>query len=178
MNIDKRAWVYDLLLIVVLMVGTYFRVLGLNWDSNQHLHPDERFLTMVESALEVKKCTVPNLPVEYCPQDQLHWLGIGDYFNTTTSPLNPPNRGYGFFVYGDLPIVLVRYIAEWVGQVGYDQVNLIGRQVSTLSDLLTILLIYIIAARLYNRRRAAESMTRRGKMRPPGRAEPDQSDGT
>jgi hypothetical protein len=58
MNTDKRAWVYDLLLIVVFVVGTYFRVLGLNWDSDQHLHPDERFLTMVESALQVKKCAL------------------------------------------------------------------------------------------------------------------------
>jgi len=149
---NKYAWVYDLLLIVVLVVGTYFRVLGLNWDSNQHLHPDERFLTMVESALEVKKCAIPNLPVGYCPPDQVHWLGISDYFNTAASTLNPVNRGYGFFVYGDLPIVLVRYVAEWFGQIGYDQVDLVGRQVSALSDLLTILLLYIIVARLYNRR--------------------------
>src|ERR1700690_2613262 len=149
---NKRAWVYDLLLIVVLLVGTYFRVIGLNWDSNQHLHPDERFLTMVESALDVKKCALPNTPLESCPPDQVRWLGPGDYFNTATSPLNPENRGYGFFVYGDLPIVLVRYVAEWVGQVGYDQVDLVGRQVSTLFDLLTILMIYVIAARLYNRR--------------------------
>jgi len=149
---DKNAWVYDLFLIVVLVVGTYFRVIGLNWDSNQHLHPDERFLTMVESALEVKKCAVPNLPAQYCPPEEIHWLSIGDYFDTANSTLNPVNRGYGFFVYGDLPIVLVRYIAEWVGQVGYDQVDLVGRQVSALSDLLTILLLYIIAARLYNRR--------------------------
>jgi YYY domain-containing protein len=157
MKTDKRAWVYDLLLIVVLVVGTYFRVLGLNWDSNQHLHPDERFLTMVESALQVKKCAVPNLPIQYCPPDQVHWLGIGDYLSTATSPLNPQNQGYGFFVYGDLPIILVRYIAEWLGQVGYDQVDLVGRQVSALSDLLTILLLYIIASRLYNRRVALMS---------------------
>ena len=77
---------------------------------------------------------------------------MADYLNTSTSPLNPQNRGYGFFVYGDFPIVVVRYIAEWVGQTGYDQVNLVGRQVSALSDLLTIVLIYIIAARLYDRR--------------------------
>lgn len=154
MNTDKRAWVYDLLLIVVLVVGMYFRILGLSWDSDQHLHPDERFLTMVESALQVKKCSLPDTPLEACPSDKTRWLGIGDYFSTPTSPLNPQNRGYGFFVYGDLPIVLVRYIAEWVGQVGYDQVDLVGRQVSALSDLLTILLIYIITARLYNRRAA------------------------
>src|SRR5689334_8824537 len=101
---EKRAWIYDLLLIVVLMGATYFRVIGLNWDENQHLHPDERFLTMVESALQVRKCADPNTPVEACPPDQIRWLGFSDYFNTASSPLNPQNRGYGFFVYGDFPI--------------------------------------------------------------------------
>ena len=152
MTVDKRAWVYDLLLIIVLVVGTYFRVIGLNWDADQHLHPDERFLTMVESALQVKKCDLPGTSLESCPPDQVRWLGFGDYLNTAASPLNPQNRGFGFFVYGDLPIVIVRYVAEWLGQVNYDQVDLVGRQVSALSDLLTILLLYIIASRLYNRR--------------------------
>jgi YYY domain-containing protein len=152
MKIFKRVWLQDLLLVLVLAAATYFRVVGLNWDDNQHLHPDERFLTMVESVLQVKKCASPDLPLESCPADQVRWLGVGDYFDTANSPLNPQNRGYGFFVYGDLPIVMVRYIAEWVAQTGYDQVYLVGRQVSALSDLLTILLVYIIAARLYDRR--------------------------
>src|SRR5512140_1558432 len=152
MTSEKRGWIYDVLLISVLMMGTYFRTVGLNWDADQHLHPDERFLTMVESALQVKKCALPNTALEACPADEIRWLGFGDYLNTAASPLNPQNRGYGFFVYGDLPIVMVRYIAEWLGQVGYDQVNLVGRQVSALSDLLTILLLYIIVSRLYNRR--------------------------
>ena len=153
MTADKRAWVYDLLLIIVLMVGTYFRVLGLNWDADQHLHPDERFLTMVESAAGCKEMRrSQQIPVQACPPGDVHWLNFGDYLDTANSPLNPHNRGYGFFVYGDFPIVLVRYIAEWLGQVGYDQVQLVGRQVSALSDLLTILVLYIIGSRLYNRR--------------------------
>jgi YYY domain-containing protein len=162
MSNEKRTWIYDVLLIAVLGIGAFFRVTGLNWDQTQHLHPDERFLTMVESALE---------PVGK-PQDQLgpaptvanqQWRGTyanvmpdcsqwGGYFDTYCSPLNPQNRGYGFFVYGDLPVVTIRYIAEWLGQTGYDQVNLIGRQVSAIADLLTILLLYILVARLYNRR--------------------------
>jgi hypothetical protein len=148
----KRAWIHDLLLVLVLIAATYLRVVGMDWDANQHLHPDERFLTMVETALQVRKCSQPAVPLEACPPDRIRWLGLADYLNTSTSPLNPQNRGYGFFVYGDFPIVVVRYIAEWVGQTGYDQVNLVGRQVSAFSDLLTIVLIYVIAARLYDRR--------------------------
>ncbi len=152
MKTEKYPWLYDLLLIIVLVVGTYFRVIGLNWDANQHLHPDERFLTMVESALQVKTCNLPAISLDACPPAQIHWLGLGQYFNTATSTLNPQNMGYGFFVYGDLPITMIRYVAEFMGQTGYDQVDLVGRQFSALSDLLTILLLYIIAARLYNRR--------------------------
>jgi YYY domain-containing protein len=160
---EKRAWLYDVLLILVLGIGTYFRVIGLNWDQNEHLHPDERFLTMVESALAPTNNSQDPLlgppPTDANQQWRQTYAGVmpdcqkwGGYFDTYCSPLNPQNRGYSFFVYGDLPIVVVRYIAGWVGQTGYDQVNLVGRQVSALGDLLTILLIYIIAARLYNRR--------------------------
>jgi YYY domain-containing protein len=152
MTNTKRAWVQDLLLLVVLAAATYFRVVGMNWDADQHLHPDERFLTMVETALQVRKCASPALPVEACPADEVRWLSLADYLDTSNSTLNPHNRGYGFFVYGDFPVILVRYVAEWLGQTGYDQVHLVGRQVSALSDLLTIVLIYVIASRLYDRR--------------------------
>ncbi len=144
--------VYDLLLIVVLLVGAYFRLVGLNWDESQHPHPDERFLTMVETALQPKVCADPSVPVEACPPEQKRWLSAGDYFNTAKSTLNPHNRGYGFFVYGTLPIFIVRYVAEWLGQTGYDQVNLVGRSLSALADLGTLVLLYFIAARAYNRR--------------------------
>jgi YYY domain-containing protein len=149
---SRRSWIFDLLLALILLGGGYLRLVGLNWDSGQHLHPDERFLTMVESALQVKKCALPATPLEACPANQIRWLGLGDYLNTATSPLNPHNRGYGFFVYGDLPIILVRYVAELVGQSTYDKVNLLGRQISALSDLLTVLMAYLIATRLYDRR--------------------------
>lgn len=151
-NRSWHLWLYDIILIVVLLAGMYLRLIGLNWDSNQHLHPDERFLTMVESALQPMKCAQPALPVEACPEEQKHWLSLSDYFNTQTSTLNPHNRGYAFFVYGTLPIFIVRYAAEWLGQIGYDQVDLVGRQLSTIADLGTILLLYFIVSRLYGRK--------------------------
>jgi YYY domain-containing protein len=159
---EKHAWIYDVLLILVLGVGTYFRVVGLNWDQNQHLHPDERFMTMVESALEPVSTSPDQLGPPPTAANQPWRLAYaasipdcqkwGGYFNTYCSSLNPENRGYPFFVYGDFPTIAVRYVAQWFGQVGYDQVNLIGRQISAFADLLTVLLIYLIAARLYNRR--------------------------
>ena len=40
------------LLVLILLVGAYLRLSHLNWDQGTHIHPDERFLTMVESALQ------------------------------------------------------------------------------------------------------------------------------
>jgi YYY domain-containing protein len=134
---DARArprleWLWHLLLIAVLLIGFNFRFTGLDWDQNQHLHPDERFLTMVETSIQ---------PVQ----------SLNEYFDTEKSSLNPHNRGYGFFVYGTLPIFLTRYVGEWLGQTGYDQIHLVGRQLSTLMDLGVVLLVYLIALRLYRR---------------------------
>lgn len=178
----KRDWIFDLLLIVALLLGAWFRSIGLDWDQGQHLHPDERFLTMVESALDARVCRDASLPLAACPPEQKRWLTLAEYFDTARSPLNPHNRGYGFYVYGDLPIVLVNVTAEWLTDLsqqaqaalatnpnawyapllvpladgtdwtGYGGVHLVGRQLSALFDLLSILLLYAIAARVYDRR--------------------------
>ncbi len=159
----SRAWLYDLLFVLVLVAAAYFRLSGLNWDENQHLHPDERFMTMVQSAIE---------PVH----------SFSEYFDTANSPLNPNNRGYGFYVYGTLPLFMVRYVAAWMNDfsqvvaqyiqthnaegvkqafgwlleapnwAGYDEGALVGRVLSAFSDLGTIFLLYLIAARLYGRK--------------------------
>ena len=130
---DLNRWLVASLLIVVLILGGYLRFVGLDWDAEQHLHPDERFLTMVESSL----LPVPN---------------IGEYFNTSISTLNPNNQGHGFYVYGTLPIFMVRYMAEWVGSTGYGSIYLIGRSLSAVMDLLSVILVFFIGTRLYNQK--------------------------
>ncbi len=126
-------WIYVILLVLILIGGGYLRLVGLDWDENQHLHPDERFLTMVTSAIH----SVEN---------------VGEYFDTANSSLNPHNRGYGFYVYGTLPIFIVRYVGEGLGKVGYGDVYLVGRVLSAMMDLMTVTLVYFIGTRLYNRR--------------------------
>ena len=127
---DRFGWIWDVLLVVILLGGAYFRFVGFQWDETQHLHPDERFLTMVETGIS---------PVD----------SLSEYFDTARSSLNPANSGNTFYVYGTLPLFMVRYVAEWIGMTGYDQVNLVGRFFSAMMDLLTVLLVYLTVLRLY-----------------------------
>jgi YYY domain-containing protein len=129
-----RLWLFDILLVFVLLAGAYFRFIGLNWDEFTWMHPDERFLVWVTSDIA---------PVE----------SIGQYFDTANSSLNPNNRGHGFFVYGTFPIFLTRYLVSAIYEVaGWQEIAQVGRPLSAALDLLTVLLVYLIAARVYDRK--------------------------
>ena len=119
------------LLAGILLVGALLRFIGLNWDAGQHLHPDERFVTMVETAIQI-----PN--------------GLGQYFDSANSPLNPYNKGFGSFVYGTVPLFMVRFLAEIAGWNNYGDVTILGRVLSGLFDLATILVLFFIARRLFD----------------------------
>ncbi len=118
------------LLIVLLTLGAWLRFNNLNWDAGSHIHPDERFLTMVATGIAL-------------PRDPL------EYFHTPSSPLNPYNRGFNTFVYGTLPLFLVKATGAALGQGGYDQIHLVGRALSALFDLLTVLLTFRLGRRLF-----------------------------
>jgi len=151
---EKYSWIYDVLLIAVLAAAAFLRLSGADWGELQHQHPDESFLAGVVSNLRAHECIDPNISIDVCPPEQQRWMGIGEYFNTAKSTLNPHNRGFSFFVYGTLPIFIVRYTAEFLGQTDAGALKLLGRQFSALADLGTIFLLYLIVARLYNRRTA------------------------
>jgi len=102
--------------------------------------------------LRAQACDNPAIFVDACPEDQRHWLGPLEYLNTATSTLNPYNRGQAFFVYGDLPMTLVRYALEMTGGGDIGGSKFFARQISALADLLTIFLLYLIVSNLYGRR--------------------------
>jgi hypothetical protein len=127
----KRLWLYDVLLIGVLLIAAYFRFSGSAWGDLQFQHPDELFLTSVTYNIS---------PVH----------NLAEYFNTATSTLNPNNTGAGFYVYGTVPIFIVRGLADLTHQLG--NLQLFGRQMSALVDLGTVALLYFVAKRLYGPR--------------------------
>ncbi|MDQ1300370.1 MAG: 2 protein, partial [Chloroflexota bacterium] len=153
---QARAWAGSpagmrWLLALILLAGAYLRLSHVNWDEGTHIHPDERFLTMVTSAL-----ALPDSPQQF--------------FDSTQSPMNPNNRGYDFFVYGTLPLFIVRVAAEVAQQfnasallwevapgiplnlTGYDGIHLVGRTLSGLFDVATLWLTFVIARRLFGRK--------------------------
>src|SRR5512147_52167 len=109
---EKRAWIYDLLFILVLIVAATLRLTGVKWGEGYHQHPDELFLGGVLENLRAHTCTDPNVSVDACPEDQQRWLTLGEVFDSAKSTLNPYNRGNATYVYGDLPFFIVRYAAE------------------------------------------------------------------
>jgi YYY domain-containing protein len=117
----------------VLAVGAVFRWQGLRWDEGHHLHPDERFISMVE-----EKLTAPK--------------SLSAYFDSSRSSLNPYNHNEGSFVYGSLPMVLTKGVSALLGKKGYDGAYLVGRALSGLFDLITVWLVYLITRRFAHRR--------------------------
>ena len=132
---QNRSRRYDLaallVLIGILLVGGVFRFYNVNWDEGTyHIHPDERHTTMVVTSIQ--------------------WpASLVDYFDTSRSPLNPRNVDKVFF-YGTLPLFLTKSVATVVGRTGYDEIHLVGRVLSGLFDLGTVLLLYFLARRLFD----------------------------
>jgi hypothetical protein len=117
----------SIIIFIIFLNAFLLRIYGLNWDDNNHLHPDERFLTMVVNDIK--------LPTS-----------ISQYFDTNISPLNPYNYSqYQFFVYGTFPIFLVKYLAVLLHLDNYNHITLLGRLLSALFDSGNIILLYLIA---------------------------------
>lgn len=110
------------------------RIYGLNWDQNQHLHPDERFLTMVTEGVK--------------------WpTTFSDYLDSRKSTLNPYNVGYNFFVYGTFPLTLNKFFSGIIAidEFDYNNITLVGRFISALFDLGIVVLVYKIGKIIFKK---------------------------
>ncbi len=149
MTATRRSRVPMLLLIVMLLVGAVFRFNGLNWDDGTLLHPDELHVTDVISS----RISAPKLD------------DLGALLDPDNSPLNPrsvdPNRlpdepaRPRQFAYGSLPLFVTDFAGWLWGKVTHENWNLfwrifrVGRVMTVICDLITILLIYGLVRRAY-----------------------------
>jgi len=107
-------------LILLIVLAFILRLYGINWDQGFHLHPDERMLIMVT--------------------DRIH------FFNR----LNP-----NFFNYGSLPIYILKgtsQLIDWLFKTNianYQGMLFVGRSLSSIADVGTIIVIYKLAEILF-----------------------------
>ncbi|RLC34188.1 hypothetical protein DRH14_03515 [Candidatus Shapirobacteria bacterium] len=116
-----------IVLILIFFLALSFRLYGINWDNGHHLHPDERFLTMV-----INDISWPD--------------SLSTYLDTNTSLLNPYNHPqYHFFVYGTFPVFLIKFLAVVFKLNSYDKIYLLGRFLSALFDSLNVFSLYFLS---------------------------------
>ena len=129
----ERPHVLTVAVIIVLLLGAWFRFQDLNWDSGTHLHPDERFLSTTTNDLK-------------WPQN------FNNYFDPATSTLSPYSLpDMGLFVYGTLPVYLVKWISILLNLNNYDMITMVGRALSGIFDLGSLLFLFLIGRRLYGK---------------------------
>jgi YYY domain-containing protein len=154
-----------LLLTWVLVLGGYFRFIGLNWDEFTHFHPDERFLTGLISKLGGAQSFTLNANVEgyatieeqqaRCNARYPETNGVGTFFDVQCSIYNPHNVGEGWLAYGTLPIFIAKIgsdTATWLTSdtvwSSYEGIHLVWRYLNAASDVITILIVFFVGLTL------------------------------
>lgn len=154
------AVAFDVFLVILILIGVFYRFNWVNWNQDTDLHPDEYGLTGTLTQL-----SMPH--------------SLSEYFNTRISPISPyqkydengnptANGPDNRMRWGQWPIIIIRGTAEMLNAIagsfptpatgdrwnftGYGEMRLLGRSLSALSDTLSLLMIFLIGARLYGRR--------------------------
>ena len=124
-SIDREKFWLGAIIVLALVLRTW----NVDWDQGQHLNPDERFLTLV--GIDAR------LPVSW-----------EEYLNPDVSKLNPYIIGRDFFVYGRFVLILTKLLAvEW-GMDNYYDYAILGRWMSAVFDVGTVLLTFLLGKKL------------------------------
>ena len=123
MNATRPWWSNPRLwLIAIVLSAAVVRLAHIEWDQNHFFHPDERAVAFAVQRLSLQ-------PLRLDPD---------------------------FFAYGSLPIYLAKLTSSAVGLIdpgatSYDGIIVNGRRLSAVMGALTVLLLILLGARLYDR---------------------------
>jgi len=115
----------------IVLLGLLLRLYGLNWDSGNNFHPDERQIMFHVTTLTWPKSTT-------------------QFLDPVNSPLNPH-----FFAYGSFPLYLLASLGNILVRLSpslgtFTNLTLVGRVLSALFDAGTILLTGLLGLKLTN----------------------------
>ncbi len=148
-------------LLAIVAIAGLLRLEGLQWDDGILPHPDERYLAMVASALHQGKLGTagPDAAKQAaCAARNPATAGIGGWFDTACSDFNPANVGHPNYPYGLLPLAAARLAADAAAALtgdpslrAYGGIQLVGRALSAVVDLLTLLVTFQLGRLLWGR---------------------------
>ena len=119
--------------IFIVVIALSLRFYGINWDQGGLFHPDERALLF-----HVNDMSWPPL------------AKLGIILNAQESPLNPR-----WFPYGSLPmyaVKIVQGISLPIKEMNFNELLFVGRSLSALADVGTVIMVFLLGNQLYNRR--------------------------
>ncbi|GAB4518358.1 MAG: hypothetical protein OHK0046_25890 [Anaerolineae bacterium] len=143
------------LLILTLLMGGYFRFVGSGWDDFARFHPDERYLQEVVALLggDLR----PGLR-EICTERYPDTNGRGGFFDTECSPYHPENVKNPYYVYGTLPVYMVRGAMDLFYDIPsvevwtrYEYSFQVWRAMSAAADMVALGLVFLIGLRLHGK---------------------------
>ncbi len=147
---------HRLLLALILVVAAGFRLYGLKWDDDLqgYPHPDERHLANTMTHISFRSPdAAPGTPID--------WALLNDPDHSPLNPrrLIPGGDGAHYdLAYGTLPVYLYRLVAVLLSRLAakpeldnYYAYGMVGRGITALFSLLTILWVYAIGKRTFGR---------------------------
>ena len=162
--------VIALLLGTVLLGAAALRLTGLDWDSYNHYHPDERFITWVATTIEAPA----RLDAAFDP----HRSSFNPYYwppDAHSEGIAVPQDEARHFAYGHLPLylgvgatraveavapllrdrlpagwLLTRHLLNGAELVEFRHLTAVARALTALVDVMTVALVFFLGRRLFD----------------------------
>ena len=137
----------------IVVVALALRLNGINWDDGYGFHPDERDIYMRSDCMYALLTDNPH--AENCgylvehPEAEPGLGGLRAFFDPERSPLNPH-----WFPLGSILIyvlVFFRSVVELFTDIGGLEMRYVGRTLSALADVGSVLMVFVLGRRLYGR---------------------------
>ncbi len=148
----RVSWPFFVLAgIVVLALA--LRLHGVNWDDGYAFHPDERDIYMRSDCMyalltDASHASTCGYLVDH-PEAEPGVGGLRAFFDPDRSPLNPH-----WFPLGSILIyvmVFFRSVVELFTDIGGLEMRYVGRTLSALADVGSVLMVFVLGRRLYSR---------------------------
>ena len=146
-------WSVPPLLVLILLLAFLVRIYGVGWDQNGLFHPDERSIYLRTDCMYRLLVEAPGW--ESCTQDdpfqqaEPGFPSFTVFLDADKSPLNPHWFPLGSIIL--YVMVGIKLLASPFFTMELRDLALAGRLLSTLADVGTVAMIYLLGKRLYNK---------------------------